>query len=185
MQATGSRLHTDCRAPLGEVDEQAGERRLLGRGLAQGPVGHALAGGFGGDGVGQQGVEVFTAHRADGSVLPVPDTCLFCRIVNGELPSQEVLATERTYAFRDLNPSAPTHVLVIPREHIENADTVRAEDADVLVEMVLAAQRIARAEGIEEGGYRLVFNVGEDTGNSVPHLHLHVLGGRQMGWPPG
>ena len=115
----------------------------------------------------------------------MPDACLFCRIVHGELPSQEVLATERTYAFRDLNPAAPTHVLVIPREHIENADTVRPEHAEILAEMVTAAQRIARDEGIAEGGYRLVFNVGDDTGNSVPHLHLHVLGGRQMDWPPG
>ena len=115
----------------------------------------------------------------------MPDACLFCRIVAGELPSQEVLATERTYAFRDLNPAAPTHVLVIPRDHIENADTVRPEHAEILAEMLTAAQRIARDEGIVEGGYRLVFNVGEDTGNSVPHLHLHVLGGRPMSWPPG
>ncbi len=115
----------------------------------------------------------------------MPDACLFCRIVDGDLPSQEVLATDRTYAFRDLNPAAPTHVLVIPREHIENADTVGPEHAEVLAEMLTAAQRIARQEDIAEGGYRLVFNVGEDTGNSVPHLHLHVLGGRQMGWPPG
>ena len=115
----------------------------------------------------------------------MPDACLFCRIVAGELPCQEVLATDRTYAFRDLNPAAPTHVLVIPKEHIENADTVRPEHAEVLAEMLTAAQRIARDEGIAVGGYRLVFNVGEDTGNSVPHLHLHVLGGRQMGWPPG
>jgi histidine triad (HIT) family protein len=115
----------------------------------------------------------------------VPDTCLFCRIVNRELPSQEVLATDRTYAFRDLNPAAPTHVLVVPRDHIENADTVRPEHAEIVVELLTAAQRIARDEGIAQSGYRLVFNVGEDTGNSVPHLHMHVLGGRQMGWPPG
>lgn len=115
----------------------------------------------------------------------MPDSCLFCRIVHGELPSQEVLVTERTYAFRDLNPAAPTHVLVIPKDHIENADTVRPEHAEILAEMITAAQRIARDEGIADGGYRLVFNVGDDTGNSVPHLHLHVLGGRQMDWPPG
>jgi histidine triad (HIT) family protein len=101
------------------------------------------------------------------------------------LPSQEVASTENTYAFRDLNPGAPTHVLVIPREHIENADELRPEHAPVLVEMFTTAQRIARDEGIEESGYRLVFNVGDDSGNSVPHLHLHVLGGRLMGWPPG
>jgi histidine triad (HIT) family protein len=117
--------------------------------------------------------------------VAVPDDCLFCRIVTGELPSQEVLTTDGTFAFRDLNPAAPTHVLVVPKRHITDADTVGPEDADVLAEMIAAAQQIARAEGIAEAGYRLVFNVGEDTGNSVPHLHLHVLGGRRMGWPPG
>jgi histidine triad (HIT) family protein len=111
--------------------------------------------------------------------------CLFCRIVAGDIPSTEVHSTERTYAFRDLNPGAPTHVLVVPREHIENAATVESEHADVLAEMLLAARHIARAEGVIDRGYRLVFNVGEDTGNSVPHLHLHVMGGRPMGWPPG
>jgi histidine triad (HIT) family protein len=115
----------------------------------------------------------------------VTSACLFCRIVAGDLPSQAVTATENTYAFRDLNPGAPTHVLVIPREHIENADELRPEHAAVLTEMFTAAQQIARAEGIDKTGYRLVFNVGDDSGNSVPHLHLHVLGGRLMGWPPG
>ena len=115
----------------------------------------------------------------------MPDGCLFCRIVAGDIPAQEVVATENTFAFRDLNPNAPTHVLVIPRQHIENADEIRPDHADVLAEMFATAQQVARIDGIEEGGYRLVFNVGEDTGNSVPHLHLHVMGGRAMGWPPG
>lgn len=111
--------------------------------------------------------------------------CLFCRVLSGELPSNEVASSEHSYAFRDLNPVAPTHVLVIPRIHIENADEIRPEHAEVLADMVATAQQVARQEGVAEGGYRLVFNVGRDTGNSVPHLHLHVLGGRQMGWPPG
>ncbi len=111
--------------------------------------------------------------------------CLFCRIVAQEIPSDEVLSSERTYAFRDINPAMPTHVLVVPREHIESADTVRREHADVLAEMFETAQQVARAEGLEGRGYRLVLNVGEDALNSVPHLHLHVLGGRSMGWPPG
>jgi histidine triad (HIT) family protein len=115
----------------------------------------------------------------------VSDDCLFCRIVGGEVPSTEVLATERSYAFRDLNPQAPTHVLVVPRRHITNADTVVAEDAADVADLFLAAQAVARGEGLVPDGYRLVFNVGEATGNSVPHLHLHVLGGRRMGWPPG
>jgi histidine triad (HIT) family protein len=111
--------------------------------------------------------------------------CLFCRIVAGELPSDVVLETERTFAFRDLNPQAPTHVLVIPRAHIENAMTVTAEHGADLAEMLTTAKAVAEAEGVAERGYRLVFNVGDDSGNTVPHLHLHVLGGRRMGWPPG
>lgn len=111
--------------------------------------------------------------------------CLFCRILAGELPSNEVMATERTLAFRDINPVAPTHVLVIPRQHIEHAGTVKPEHAEIITEMLTSARTIAEEEGVAEGGYRLVFNVGRDTGNSVPHLHLHVIGGRQMSWPPG
>jgi histidine triad (HIT) family protein len=119
----------------------------------------------------------------DGTVEPV--SCLFCKILAGEIPSTEVLSTENTYAFRDINAGAPTHVLVIPREHIENADVVGPEQGALLAEMFTTAQAVARQEGIHEGGYRLIFNVGDDTGNSVPHLHLHVMGGRRMGWPPG
>jgi histidine triad (HIT) family protein len=111
--------------------------------------------------------------------------CLFCRIVAGEVPSDEVASSEHTYAFRDINPALPTHVLVVPREHIESADTVRPEHAAVLAEMFDTAQRVARSEGLSGRGYRLVFNVGKDALNSVPHLHLHVLGGRAMEWPPG
>ena len=111
--------------------------------------------------------------------------CIFCRIVAGDLPSQEVASSERTYAFRDVNPALPVHVLVVPREHVESADTVRDEHAGLLAEMMDTAQRVARDEGLAERGYRLVFNVGEDAKNSVPHLHMHVLGGRPMGWPPG
>ena len=111
--------------------------------------------------------------------------CLFCRIVAGTVPSTEVTATAGTYAFRDINPTAPTHVLVVPREHIENAATVGAEHGDVIAEMLVTARRVAEAEGIAGSGYRLVFNVGQDASNSVPHLHLHVIGGRRLGWPPG
>ncbi len=111
--------------------------------------------------------------------------CLFCRIVAGELPSDEVASTPLTYAFRDINPAMPTHVLVVPREHIESADTVTASDAQVVAAMLATAQQAARAAGLAERGYRLVFNVGDDALNSVPHLHLHVLGGRRMDWPPG
>lgn len=111
--------------------------------------------------------------------------CLFCRIVAGEVPSNEVLSTERTFAFRDIEPTAPTHVLVVPREHVANAHEITPDHADLLVELVTTAQQVARQEGIDGSGYRLVFNVGDDALNSVPHLHLHVVGGRRLGWPPG
>ena len=111
--------------------------------------------------------------------------CIFCRIVAGEIPSKEVASTERTYAFRDIQPAAPVHVLVIPKEHVVSADTVTPEHADLLAEMMTTAQDVARGEGLTERGYRLVFNVGEDAQNSVAHLHMHLVGGRRMEWPPG
>jgi histidine triad (HIT) family protein len=107
------------------------------------------------------------------------ETCLFCRIVSGTIPATIVAQNEQALAFRDLNPTAPTHVLVIPKCHIESAHDVRAEHAENLV-----SQEVSRIEGLDERGYRLVFNVGEDSGNSVGHLHLHVIGGTRMGWPP-
>jgi histidine triad (HIT) family protein len=114
-----------------------------------------------------------------------PADCLFCRIVRGELPADVVHADEHTLAFRDLNPQAPVHVLVVPRRHIDNASVLGPGDADVLAAVLVAARQVAEAEGIAERGYRLVFNVGEDASNSVPHLHLHVVGGRRLAWPPG
>lgn len=111
--------------------------------------------------------------------------CLFCRIVGGEIPSSEVLSTAGTYAFRDINPAAPVHVLVVPKRHITNAAEVEASDGAVLAEMFTTARAVAAQEGIAESGYRLVFNVGDDALNSVPHLHMHVVGGQRMGWPPG
>ena len=110
--------------------------------------------------------------------------CLFCAIVAGTVPSTEVLATESVYAFRDINPGAPTHVLVVPRTHVTDAAALGPEHGELLAEMCVAARTIAQQEGLS-GGYRLVLNVGEDSGNSVPHLHLHVLGGRRFTWPPG
>ncbi|PZS20975.1 MAG: histidine triad nucleotide-binding protein [Acidimicrobiales bacterium] len=111
--------------------------------------------------------------------------CLFCRVLAGEVPSEEVASSPGTYAFRDIEPGAPTHVLVIPRRHITDAGAIGPEDAAVLAEMLATAQGVARAEGVADSGYRLVLNVGDDARNSVGHLHLHVLGGRLMGWPPG
>ena len=117
--------------------------------------------------------------------MTVASECLFCRIVVGDLPAEMVHTTEHTVAFRDLTPQAPVHVLVVPRRHIENAATVEPDDAEVIWEMLIAAREIAVAEGVAASGYRLIFNVGKDASNSVPHLHLHVVGGRQLSWPPG
>ena len=110
--------------------------------------------------------------------------CLFCRIVVGEIPADVVAQTERTLAFRDVGPQAPTHVLVVPREH--HADLAAVSDADptLLAEVFATAVSVARSEGLD-GGYRLVANTGDDGGQSVHHLHVHVLGGRHLGWPPG
>lgn len=113
------------------------------------------------------------------------DDCIFCRIVAGELPCDELASTELTYAFRDNNPALPVHILVVPKEHIASADTVSVGHGAVLAEMMCTAQRVARHEGLSGRGYRLVFNVGEDAQNSVAHLHMHVIGGRPMDWPPG
>ena len=115
-----------------------------------------------------------------------PD-CLFCGIVAGDVPADVVRRDDRTVAFRDIVPQAPVHVLVVPRNHIVNASTVGSEDADDVLAVLRAAKAVADAEGIgsEDRGYRLVLNVGPDASNSVPHLHLHVLGGRPLVWPPG
>lgn len=113
-----------------------------------------------------------------------PD-CLFCRIVAGEIPSQKVYEDETVYAFRDINPGAPTHVLIVPRQHMRDIAAPEAQDGALLLALIQAANTIARQEGLAERGYRLVWNVGPDAGQSVFHLHLHLLGGRPMTWPPG
>ncbi len=110
--------------------------------------------------------------------------CLFCKIVAGEISADVVHQDDTVLAFRDIAPVAPTHLLVIPKRHIEHAGVTSAGDAEVLQEMLAMAATVADMEGIADGGYRLVFNVGDDSGNSVAHLHLHVVGGRAMGWPP-
>ena len=113
------------------------------------------------------------------------EPCVFCRIVAGDIGSEAGVETGRTYAFRDIDPAAPVHVLVVPRRHIVDAGEVGSDDGDLLAEMLATARLVAEQEGIAEGGYRLVFNVGDDALNAVGHLHLHVMGGRRMGWPPG
>jgi histidine triad (HIT) family protein len=111
--------------------------------------------------------------------------CLFCRIVAGEIPADIVSENAGAIAFRDLNPVAPTHALVIPREHLENIAEVAAKAPDRLPEIFSLAGEVAAKEGIAESGYRLVANTGRDGHQTVFHAHVHVLGGRSMGWPPG
>ncbi len=113
------------------------------------------------------------------------DGCLFCGIVTGAIPSTRVYEDDTVIAFRDINPGAPTHVLIIPRTHIAGISAPEAEDGDLLVALIRAAKQVAAQDGVAESGYRLVWNVGPNAGQSVFHLHLHLLGGRPMAWPPG
>ena len=107
--------------------------------------------------------------------------CIFCQIVAGKVPSTIVAESDHAVAFRDISPHAPVHVLVVPRQHVDSADHLTDADAAVVGELVLLAQRVAEIDGIRDSGYRLIMNVGPDAMMSVPHLHLHVLGGKQLG----
>ena len=111
------------------------------------------------------------------------EDCLFCKIVAGDIPADLVMTTGQAVAFRDVNPQAPTHVLVVPRGHHADAAALAAAEPSTLAHLVDVAARVAEQEGISD--YRLVFNTGEGAGQSVFHTHLHVLGGRTMNWPPG
>jgi histidine triad (HIT) family protein len=114
-------------------------------------------------------------HQAD---------CVFCRIVAGEIPAAKVHEDELVVAFRDLHPKAPTHVLVIPRKHVPSLNALSAEDDATVGHLVRVAARVAAADGCGDRGYRLVANCGPDAGQSVDHLHFHLLGGQPLGWPP-
>jgi histidine triad (HIT) family protein len=114
-----------------------------------------------------------------------PEDCLFCRIAAGGIPADVVGSNDETVAFRDISPVAPTHVLVIPRAHHPNLGAVAEADPDTVVAMVRLARAIAEADGVAAEGYRLVANTGAAAHQTVFHAHLHVLGGRSMGWPPG
>ena len=119
--------------------------------------------------------------------MRIVEECLFCGIVARSIPADVVYEDDLTVAFRDIAPKAPTHVLVVPKTHIDHAGRITAEDAVTVAAMITAAQKVADREGIggDDRGYRLVFNVGPDAQNSVPHLHLHVVGGRSLEGPPG
>jgi histidine triad (HIT) family protein len=111
------------------------------------------------------------------------ESCLFCRIVQREIPAQVIHEDEHTVAFRDIDPKAPTHVLVIPKVHVASLN--EATDAAQLGRLMLVAAQLAKSEGISEDGYRTVVNSGANAGQTVFHVHLHLLGGRRLGWPPG
>ncbi|HSG59499.1 MAG TPA: histidine triad nucleotide-binding protein [Woeseiaceae bacterium] len=111
--------------------------------------------------------------------------CLFCKIVAGDIPADIIHESETVLAFRDITPQAPTHVLVIPRRHIATINDLEPGDREVVGDLYLAAKAVAAAEGLAEPGYRVVMNCNEGAGQSVFHIHLHLLGGRGLGWPPG
>jgi histidine triad (HIT) family protein len=113
------------------------------------------------------------------------EDCLFCKILNGDIPADLVYESDSAIAFRDINPHAPTHVLVIPRKHIPTINDLDDADRDVVGSLYMAARDIARQEGIADDGYRTVMNCNEGAGQTVFHIHLHVLGGRSLSWPPG
>lgn len=113
------------------------------------------------------------------------DSCVFCGIAAGSVPADIVHRDGDAVAFRDMSPKAPVHILVIPRQHLESVDDTAAADERTLGHLIAVARDIARSEGLSDAGYRLVMNTGPAAGQSVDHLHLHVLGGRELGWPPG
>jgi histidine triad (HIT) family protein len=115
----------------------------------------------------------------------VDSACIFCKIAAHDIPADIVRESDRVVAFRDLNPKAPTHILLIPKEHVGSVAEVADHHGQTLADIMQAATQLARAEGIAESGWRLVTNVGADAGQTVFHLHFHLLGGRRMGWPPG
>lgn len=113
------------------------------------------------------------------------DNCLFCKIAAGKIPSTVVYQDDTVFAFADINPQAPHHVLFIPRDHIASMSDLKPEDGPTLAAIYTVAAKVARDLGLEERGYRFVTNVGPDAGQSVFHLHFHLLGGRKLAWPPG
>lgn len=111
--------------------------------------------------------------------------CLFCKMVSGVIPCDKVHENENVLAFRDIDPKAPTHILIIPKKHITTLNEINKSDQDLLGELLLTAKKIAKDEGIDTSGYRTVFNCNSDGGQTVFHIHMHLLGGRPMAWPPG
>ena len=115
----------------------------------------------------------------------MPDDCLFCKIIAGDIPANKVYEDSDVLAFHDISPAAPTHMLIIPKKHIAAVKDAGPEDTELLGKLLLKATDIAREQGLEEDGYRFVINTGELGGQTVFHIHLHILGGRSLNWPPG
>jgi histidine triad (HIT) family protein len=113
------------------------------------------------------------------------ENCLFCKIADGQIPAKVVYQDENVVAFEDINPQAPHHILLIPRRHIASMAELTPDDGQMLAQVFTTAAKLARDLGLEESGYRFLTNVGPDAGQSVFHLHFHLLGGRKLGWPPG
>jgi histidine triad (HIT) family protein len=111
--------------------------------------------------------------------------CIFCRIVQGHIPAKVIYQDEHTLAFDDINPQAPVHSLIIPKRHVDSIHELQEPDQALLGRLLLTCNRVARDNGLSERGFRLVANTGRDGGQTVAHLHFHVLGGRHLGWPPG
>lgn len=112
-------------------------------------------------------------------------SCLFCKIINGEIPSKKVYEDDELYAFEDINPQAPLHALIVPRQHIATLNDLAENDDDLVGSMVRRAAALAKERGFDSSGYRTVFNCNSGAGQTVFHIHLHVLGGRTLTWPPG
>lgn len=117
--------------------------------------------------------------------IGLPMNCLFCKIAQGETPATVVFEDNNILAFRDIRPQAPTHLLIIPKKHIATINDMHDSDSDLVANLIIRAKKLAQEEGLSEKGYRLVFNVNSGGGQEVYHIHLHLLGGRQMTWPPG
>ena len=113
------------------------------------------------------------------------EDCLFCKLISGEIPATEVYRDDDIFAFEDINPIAPTHILVIPIKHLSDIKSANEEDQQLLGKMLLIANQIATEKGLAEDGFRYVINTGKNGGQTVYHLHLHIIGGRSMSWPPG
>ena len=111
--------------------------------------------------------------------------CIFCKIVNGDIPSETIYQDDDVLVFRDLGPQAPVHVLAIPKKHISTINDIQPADAELIGKLYLAAQNVAKAEGMDDSGYRCVMNCNDDGGQTVHHIHLHILGKRKLTWPPG